>query len=134
MIRRAVALVCLALALRLILAFTTRGNYDVRSYELVKGIAQRSGNVYAETHRYNYSPMWYYILRTMPDPIHVSARVLVSVADVCNGLLIGILAGAKARAAYLLNPLSILLVGYGGQFETLAIMPILIALVVRRDE
>jgi len=91
-------------------------------------IAERGGNVYAETTRYNYSPVWSLILRTLPDPIHVSARVLVSVADVINGLIIGAIAGARARTFYLFNPLSILLVGYGGQFEALAIMPLLLAL------
>jgi hypothetical protein len=126
--RRAVVVVLLALALRLILAFTTQGNYDMRSYEVVKGIAARGGNVYAETHRYNYSPVWFGVLNALPDPIHVSARVLVSVADVANGIIIGAIAGAKARTFYLFNPLSILLVGYGGQFEALAVTPLLLAL------
>ncbi len=45
-------------AVRLYLAYEFYGNYDTTSYEIVAAIVKRGGNVYAETSRYNYSPLW----------------------------------------------------------------------------
>jgi hypothetical protein len=114
-----------------VLAFTTQGNYDLRSYELVAGIVQRGGNVYAETSRYNYTPIWSYILYGLAalGPVHVTARVFLSVVDIGNAALIGRIWGYKAGVCYALNPAAILIVGYGGQFETLACLPLLVALI-----
>ena len=47
-----------ALAARLALLRTFPGNYDTESYGIVAGIARRGGDVYRETLRYNYSPLW----------------------------------------------------------------------------
>ncbi|CAM8376021.1 hypothetical protein MCEMHM7_00896 [Candidatus Methylopumilus planktonicus] len=37
-------------------------NWDVDSYRVVADIVARGGNVYQETGRYNYGPIWFYIL------------------------------------------------------------------------
>src|SRR5262249_20117774 len=50
------------LGLRLWLAAGHYGNYDQTSFQAVSGIVARGGNVYAETSRYNYSPVWAHIL------------------------------------------------------------------------
>jgi hypothetical protein len=47
-----------AAAVRLFLLFSYPGGYDTESYEIVAAIEARHGNVYAETRRYNYSPLW----------------------------------------------------------------------------
>ena len=58
-----VAMVILAgTIIRLILAGAVFGNFDMDSYEIVVGIVHKGGNVYAETDRYNYSPVWFMVL------------------------------------------------------------------------
>lgn len=47
----------LGLMLRMLLAAQPFYNFDVESYSLVAGIVREGGNVYAETIRYNYSPL-----------------------------------------------------------------------------
>lgn len=117
----------LGLGLRLTLAIATQGNYDLRSYEIVSAIVRSGGNVYAETNRYNYTPLWSFVLAF---PINV--RVFLSCVDILNAILISHIANHRAGIFYALNPVSVLLVGYGGQFETLAALPILLALYLKK--
>ena len=51
-----------AAAVRLFLLFTYPGGYDTESYDIVAGIEAHHGDVYAETRRYNYSPLWALLL------------------------------------------------------------------------
>ncbi len=45
------------------LAIAQRGyNFDIASYRIVADIMANDGNVYLETQRYNYGPIWFYIL------------------------------------------------------------------------
>jgi hypothetical protein len=127
--------------LRLFLAVAFEGNFDQVSFETVAGIVRRGGNVYAETTRYNYTPVWAMLLagfdvfaQTVGLPLHVVVRSALTVVDVVNAILIGRIGLAYAGtsvsrgfATYLLNPVAILVVGYHGQFETLAAMPLLLA-------
>ncbi|MBX0328717.1 hypothetical protein K2Z83_13625 [Oscillochloris sp. ZM17-4] len=141
---------CLGVALRLALAFAHPGNYDQQSYEIVAAIMRRGGNVYQETHRYNYSPLWAYCLllfshigETVSLPLNVVVRTCLTGVDVLIAACIALISGAVplmrrsyAYALYMLNPVPILLVGYHGQFENLAMLPLLVAvyLVVRKRE
>lgn len=126
---------------RLVLAFGWHGNHDQDSYEIVASIMRSGGNVYAETARYNYSPIWAYGLLALSNlaswtglPFHFVVRGFLTAVDFANAVLIGRL-GAREKgwhrhtgmAIYLVNPVAILLVGYHGQFETLAMLPLLIA-------
>ncbi len=148
MTRRQVAIVGLALgvgvALRLGLAIAFFGNYDERSYEIVAEIERRGANVYAETARYNYTPAWALIVHALDTlaialrlPLHAVIRGFLTLVDVANAVLIGRIGraatGARASTgfvAYLLNPVAILIVGFHGQFETLAALPLLAAIAV----
>jgi hypothetical protein len=141
------ALLLLALLLRLGLALALVGNYDQESYAIVPGIMRQGGNVYAETIRYNYSPVWFTLVaafdkaaKALTLPLHVVLRSFLSVVDIANALLIGAIVeqyqrgwGRKTALFYALNPGSILLVGYHGQFELLAMVPFLagVYLVIR---
>ena len=49
--------VVLGVALRLWMA-TLGHNWDLASYQTVAQIVDAGGNVYAETERYNYGPLW----------------------------------------------------------------------------
>jgi hypothetical protein len=133
--------IAIGVAARVFFASAFRGNYDQQSYELVVAIIRRGGNVYAETSRYNYSPLWAYCLLAFDwlasattIPFHIMLRLFLIAVDVVNSLLIGALyARFRSRprvegiALYLLNPVAILVVGFQGQFETLALFPLLVA-------
>ncbi|NNJ08872.1 hypothetical protein EKD04_000865 [Chloroflexales bacterium ZM16-3] len=129
------------ISLHLALAWNTTGNFDQVSYQIVANIMQRGGNIYAETSRYNYSPLWAYCLlfcATIADAAHIPlaavVRTFLTCVDLLNALIIGMISvqlGARrpwpAFTAYLINPVTILIVGYHGQFENLAMLPILLA-------
>jgi hypothetical protein len=127
--------------LRLFLAYAFRGNFDQLSYEIVAEIMKRGGNVYAETYRYNYSPVWAHVLSFFNQiaglshlQFHFVIRSFLTIIDILIGLFVGLiyarLGFGDARigfSLYLLNPVAILLVGFHGQFENLAMLPLLIA-------
>jgi hypothetical protein len=131
----------IGVGLRLFLAYTFRGNYDQFSYEIVADIMNRGGNVYAETHRYNYSPLWAHVLSFLFQiahmsqlPFHFIIRSFLTLVDVTIGVFVGLICArlgiTDARigfSMYLLNPVAILLTGFHGQFENLAMVPLLIA-------
>jgi hypothetical protein len=133
--------VAVGVGLRLYLASSYYGNYDQASYSIVGTIVLRGGNVYAETDRYNYSPVWSWILWCLAKlAIHANLgfplviRGFLTLVDIGNAVLIGLIAertgrlrGTLAFSIYLLNPVAILIVGYHGQFDTLASLPLLLA-------
>jgi hypothetical protein len=134
--------------LRLWLAAGSYGNYDQTSFQTVAGIMARGGNVYAETSRYNYSPVWAFILPILAGfavrtgiAFHLAFRGFLTLVDLCNAIVIGGIASrnsgkgdrdlaVRAYLAYLLNPVAILIVGYHGQFDNLAALPLLCAVLL----
>lgn len=127
------------LLLRLVLASIAPTNFDQDSFQIVAGILQHGGNVYAETARYNYSPLWAYTLLALSGlaqlthlPLPAIVRILLTLIDGINALLIAKASTPRNGLLYWLNPVSILLVSVHGQFETLALLPILLALVTPR--
>lgn len=134
------------LGLRLFLAATFYGNFDQQSYEIVAEIMRHGDNLYAETTRYNYAPPWAVVLLGLSFvadgthlPFHLIVRSFLSLIDGGNALLVGLIAarrgyaGTRSAIAYWLNPIPILIVGFQGQFDTLALLPVLAAvwLVIR---
>lgn len=114
-------------------------NYDWESETIVAGIVGDGGNVYAETARYNYGPVFMGVL---------GALHFLSGSDQLDRLLVvgfltlvdlGIWAvlrsqfGRVAAAVFLLNPISIIITGYHNQFDNLAVLLGLLAVVVLRD-
>ncbi len=138
------SLVLAGLAVRLFLAFRAPLNFDQVSFRGVADIVWRSGNIYAETPRYNYTPVFAQLLFlldwlavTVGVPLYAVVRSFLSLVDLGTAAAIGGIAGAIAagsgRAAFLaywLSPVAILLVGAHGQFETLAALPFLLATLV----
>jgi hypothetical protein len=123
-------------ALRFVVA--SRGhNYDVDSYRIVAEILQRGGNVYSETSRYNYGPIWFILLGLF----QAAVTVLHLPADMFRGFIIALLVvtdigialflrrNFRTRAAVLffLNPVSIIITGYHNQFENIPILTGLLA-------
>ncbi len=120
------------------LAIAHRGyNFDIASYRIVADIAAHDGNVYAETQRYNYGPIWFYILSfldTLPFPISdplLSLRWKVSafltLTDIGIATCLYRWYGFKVAYLFFLNPISIIISGYHSQFENLAILMALIS-------
>ena len=125
---------------RLLLILLFEGNYDSQSYRIVADIVSRGGNVYAETPRYNYSPVWMYILyflNVISQGLHIPLWVLVRsslmTAEFVDYVLVikiadelGIRQFRLLTAQIYLNPGMIFLTGLHGQFEVLALIPILL--------
>jgi hypothetical protein len=134
--------VVIGVGLRSFLAVAFLGNFDESSFEIVAEIERRGGNVFLETSRYNYTPVWALLLHgfdlvaiRFDMPLHAVVRLALTAVDVGNAALIGLIAlratgrdPGRAFASYLLNPVAILVVGYHGQFETLAALPLLAAI------
>jgi hypothetical protein len=125
---------------RLSLAYFTKGNYDIDSFKLVASILEKGANVYAETKRYNYSPLWFYILFLLKQmnsflpfvSFNFIIRVWGSLVDLIS--LFVLYKFSKMKKLYFplvcigffLNPVSIVLTGHHGQFENLVVLLILV--------
>lgn len=126
-----ILLLIIGSALRLLAAH--RGyNFDIVSFRIVADIAANGGNVYAETQRYNYGPIWFHLLSlldSLPFPISdplFSLRWKVSLfltgCDIAIATCLYRWYGLKIAALFFLNPIAIIITGYHSQFENLAIL------------
>lgn len=138
-----------ALAVRLALLFNFPGNFDSESYRVVASIAERGGDLYAETDRYNYSPVWAVILRGL-DRARAALKLdltravglTLTAADLATGALLYLLARRRSvprRAAlvallFFANPVSVLLSSFHGQFDNLSILFLLASILVAGKE
>lgn len=121
----------LGFLLRMALATQPLVNFDLGSYIIVNNIVHAGGNVYAETSRYNYSPVWFNIiglLNVIPLALPITIRAFLSVVDTFNGLLLMRILGQRAATMYWLSPVAILITGFHGQFDTLSVTPLLLAM------
>ncbi len=118
-------------------------NFDLESWRLVADIMSHGGNVYAETYRYNYGPIWFEILHVLNwfaqlfhNPELMFRVLMVSVltaADIGIWYLLKRKFGLIAGFLFFLNPLSIIITGYHNQFDTLAIFCAMAAITVYGD-
>lgn len=140
------ALLVLALVvgamIRWILAWQTPGNYDAASWEIAAEIFRGGGNVYAETARYNYSPVWFWVLGLIDRfrewlpalPLRPAVRLFLSNVDLATALVLWswprLSAWERARQSLLfyLNPVSFLLTGVHGHFDNLAVFFLVLGL------
>lgn len=105
----------------------TRGyNYDFESYNIVAELVEEGKNVYAETFRYNYGPIWFYVLwflKMISGPLfRYSLPLFLGIIDIC---IAGILWRLRYRAAaliFLLSPLGMHISGFHNQFDNFAIL------------
>lgn len=113
-------------------AAATQGhNYDVESYWIVSGIVDAGGNVYGETHRYNYGPAWFLILGALRqvadlfgDPFAAQRYLVVGLLTAVDLTIAWMLLrrfGPWTAVLYGLNPVVVLITGYHSQFDNLAI-------------
>lgn len=107
-------------------------NFDLESYEIVADIVLNGDSVYANTTRYNYGPIWAYILAFLKllasigsynqKLFHELIVICLFIAEVF--LYRGIYKQTKNNLLILLllfNPISIVIIGHHSQFDILAI-------------
>ncbi len=147
--RRALLVFLLVLLLRLAIAGQYRGNYDSESFRIVADLVLSGQNLYAATTRYNYSPVWAWTVAALWAAARPNFAVFVllvallqTVADALAALLVFRIAGrlgrspAEARCAALLffaNPISVLVSEAHGQFDGLAVLLLLAAILAALD-
>lgn len=126
-----VFIVIMGTVIRLIMPF--RGhNFDIDSYRIVADIMASGGNVYAETTRYNYGPIWFHILSfldNLPCPsvdpllcLRWKVTVFLTLIDIAIAAFLYRWYGNKVASLFFLNPISIIITGYHAQFDNLAIL------------
>lgn len=133
-------IVGLGLYLRLFLANLALHNFDIDQYQLDIDIMERGGVVYVEQQNYNYSPFWFHTLwivdrvgSILQLPLYVSVRTFLSLVDLATlGILLLFarrrqLSPIKTAIYYFLNPIPIVISGYHGQFDNIAVFFMLLA-------
>ena len=124
------------------LLVATRGhNFDVDSWRIVADVVERGGNVYAETGRYNYGPVWFQVLHVLdwlaghnPAVFRYIVAGFLSLVDVGIFYILWRKYGRLAAGLFFFNPISIIITGYHSQFDNLAILLGLLAAWLVGDE
>jgi hypothetical protein len=134
-----ILIISLGFGLRLIAAAWGH-NYDYESYRMVTGLVEQGANVYAGTSRYNYGPLWFMVLgnlnslaKAFPWNEQIFRLLLVGLLSYADLLIAVILALKFKRSAgllYWLNPVSIIITGYFNQFDNLAVLLAMLAMLM----
>lgn len=99
--------------------------FDYESYEIVAGIANAGGNVYAETSRYNYGPLWFLLLGFLRSAFGGGFRMaivaLLSLADAGIAALLWRTRRHFAAALFLLSLVSVYVTAVHNQFDNAAV-------------
>ncbi len=116
------------LAIRMVAA-TLGDTFDMHSWFIVADIAQHGGNVYAETARYNYGPIWFWMVHGLDllsghhrEVLRYVVAGWLSLVDLGIFFFVMRFAGRLPAFLFFLNPISILITGYSSQFENVALL------------
>jgi hypothetical protein len=134
------AVLVAGVAARLLVA--TRGHdYDMDSWQIMADIADRGDNVYASTDRYNFAPGWFHILHALnvlaghnPTVFRYAVAGFLSLGDVGIFFILWRRFGKLAAGWFFLNPISVIITGYQCNFDNLAILLGLLAVLLMGDE
>jgi hypothetical protein len=125
--------VVVGLAARMWMA-TMGYNYDMGSWMLAADTLAQGGCVYAETDRYNYGPVWFWVIHGLDvfsrhhhEGLRYLAAGFLSLVDLGIFLVLFKLAGRLAAVLFFLNPISIIITGYHCQFDNFAILLALVS-------
>ncbi|HTR02295.1 MAG TPA: hypothetical protein VMN82_03795, partial [Thermoanaerobaculia bacterium] len=131
-------LAALAIRVAYLRHFTT--NPDVAAFENTIAVLRGGGDLYRDTPRYNYSPLWAGVLLAVDAAarwLHVSVGAALGAwllaVDAATALLLSRLAGGGRRGAsaallFFGNPVSIFVSSFHLQFDNFAIFFLLLAL------
>ena len=114
-------------------AVATRGyNYDMSSWKITADIRVKGGNVYAETSRHPYGPVWFLILEVInrialsfSDAFVVFRYLIVAFLTLVDiGIFVILLRrfGSVVAGLFFLNPISIIITGFHSQIDNLALL------------
>ena len=108
--------------------------YDFESYEIVADIVNAGGNVYAETSRYNYGPIWFLLLGSLKALLGRGFRhgiiALLSLSDIGIGALLWRKRLHIASLIFMLSNISVHVSGCQNQFDNMAVAMALLALLL----
>jgi hypothetical protein len=132
-----------ALLIRVLFLSRLSDNYDLQSYALVAQIVDRGGDFYGETSRYNYSPVWAYVVwglwrisRFFGMSFGGAVAALLLAVDAASALLISRILREKGRSRsvallaaslFFANPISILVSSRLVMFDNVSILFLLVA-------
>lgn len=128
--------------LRLVMPF--RGhNFDMDSWRIIADIMDQGGNVYFETYRYKYGPIWFHILHALDTLLPLSLKTVqalhwkiaffLTLVDIGIALILFRSLGLFVATLFFLNPISIIITGYHGQFDNVAVLLGLLAVLFLKD-
>lgn len=127
------AVILIGMALRL-WAAAQGHNFDVESYAIVARIMAEGGNVYNETPRYNYGPVWFHVLHALdllgpsgPQALRWKVATFLTLVDVGIFAFLVHRYSVTVGCLFFLNPVSVLITGYHSQFDNLAVLVALLA-------
>jgi len=116
-------------------------NYDVNSYCVVSNILEQGKSVYAETTRYNYGPIWAWLVSgfgylsncNAGEHFHLVIAAFLATVDVMIGIALAENYSWTAAMVFLLSPISLLISGFHSQFDNLAVLIALLAWLMIRE-
>jgi len=104
-------------------------NFDFDSYLIVSNIFNNGQNIYANTSRYNYGPIWFLILGFLYSLSAHNQEIFrmllifsLSLVDLGIFLYLKKNIGNITAFLFFLNPISIIITGYHNQFDNLSIL------------
>jgi len=127
-----VLIVTLSISLKLMVSRLGH-NFDSESWMEVSNAMQKGRVVYNTTSRYNYGPIWSYILGGLSTiniqldkfnvtDLHFTVVIFLSIVDVLTSLLLYKMFGKIPAILFLLNPVATLLTGYHSQIDNVAVL------------
>jgi hypothetical protein len=130
-----------ALAVRAAFLARASTNPDLAAFADVVAILRRGGDLYVETNRYNYSPLWAHVLlaldglsRLLDCSLALAIGAFLTAVDAATAALLHRLAGGGRRGAaaallFFANPVSVFCSSFHRQFDDAAILFLVLALV-----
>lgn len=126
-----ISVIAVGIILRLLLSLLGN-NFDLDSYRIVAKIVDQGGNVYRDTARYNYGPIWSYVVFIiyrislfLPNS-YFMFRFLISafltLVDLGIFLILYNKYSEMAAILFFCNPISIIITGYHSQFDNFALL------------
>ena len=121
-------------------------NFDVESYRIVVSIIDQGENVYAQTNRYNYAPLWCNLIygiyhlgiflfgKNGPSSFHSLVMVFLTIIDISIFVVLLKQFSLVAAAFFFLNPLSVMVTGYCCQFDNFALLLGMLSVLILRND